>query len=234
MSSASSEPRSRGMPNSPLEVLADELGAVAGRIERETTLRLSAAIADIRRLDAERELRLSRLEQDIAQRLATVRDGKDGEPGPEGPPGPPGASLKGDPGEPGLPGPPGERGADGLPGPQGERGDPGERGADGVPGERGEKGDPGEKGDKGDPGERGPPGPPGERGLDAEVPLAPDDVAEHITKAVALLSASAPVSPEMQPFVLNITASNDRPKRKTIMMRKNGNGQAVAEVLEGD
>lgn len=169
------------MSNSPLEVLADELGAVAGRIEREASLRLSAALADMARRDAERELRLSRLEQEISQRVSSVRDGvdgRDGAPGPEGPQGPPGASVRGDPGEPGPQGPPGERGTDGLPGPQGEpggigaTGPQGERGADGLPGPQGPQGEQGPPGPQGDPGPRGEtgaagtPGVPGERGAD--------------------------------------------------------------------
>lgn len=154
------------MPNnSPYDALADELGAVAGRIEREATLRINAAIADIRARDAERELRLDRLERSILERLATV---KDGEPGPAGEPGKPGESIvgpqgeKGDPGEPGpagetIVGPKGEKGDPGesITGPQGEKGDPGELGTAGAPGARGDKGE------KGDPGDAGPEGPPG-------------------------------------------------------------------------
>ena len=74
---------------SPFDLLAEELGAVAGRIERETQLRIAGAIADLERRDAERELRLERLERAIADRLAEVRDG---EPGPAGKDGAPGAS----------------------------------------------------------------------------------------------------------------------------------------------
>lgn len=68
----------RRMAESPLDVLAQELGAVAGRVEREATLRIDAAISDLRRIDAERELRLARLERAIEDRLATVRDGLPG------------------------------------------------------------------------------------------------------------------------------------------------------------
>lgn len=127
----------------PLDVLAEELGVVAGRIERETSLRLTAAIAEIRQLDAERELRLVRLEQAMGDRLAAIKDGHDGEQGP--------------PGREGEAGPPGERGEAGL---------QGERGLDGLPGERGERGDVGPPGERGEPGERGSDGAPGERGLD--------------------------------------------------------------------
>lgn len=84
---------------SPLDALAEELGAVAGRIEREATLRIDAAIAEVRRIDAERELRLTNLERAVADRLATVRDGRDGivgPPGVAGPVGPQGASPTAD------------------------------------------------------------------------------------------------------------------------------------------
>jgi Collagen triple helix repeat (20 copies) len=115
---------------SPLDVLADELGAVAGRIERELrqahavhTARLEARLAALELLvhrgETERAARL-------AEQLLTVRDGRDGEPGAEGPPGPPGAA--------------GERG---FAGERGERGEPGEPGPAGICGARGEVGPPG-------------------------------------------------------------------------------------------
>lgn len=110
----------------PFDILAEEFGAVAGRIERESGLRITAAIADLERRDAERELRLTRLEHVITERLAAVRDGKDGldgAPGPEGPPGPqggPGESIEG---PPGPIGPAGKDGDDGLPGAKGEDAD---------------------------------------------------------------------------------------------------------------
>ena len=69
---------------SPFEVLADELGVVAGQIEREINFRVATAIADLARKDAERELALTRLMQDINERvnarIAEVRNGKDAEP----------------------------------------------------------------------------------------------------------------------------------------------------------
>jgi hypothetical protein len=141
---------------SPFDVLAEELGAVAGRIERESSLRIQAAVADLERRDAERELRLTRLEQTINERLAAVRDGRDGEPGPIGPQG-----ERGLPGERGEAGPAGRDGRDGEQGPPGE---PGERGERGFQGERGEAGPEGAKGADGLPGEPGPQGERGERG----------------------------------------------------------------------
>lgn len=65
----------------PLELLAEELGNLAGRIERDAGLRITAALADMRRLDAERELRFTNLERRLEERLSTVRDGDPGEPG---------------------------------------------------------------------------------------------------------------------------------------------------------
>lgn len=62
----------------PLEVLAAELGAVAGQIERESGFRIDAAISDMRRIDAERELRLTGLERRIDDRLADLKDGLPG------------------------------------------------------------------------------------------------------------------------------------------------------------
>lgn len=147
---------------SPLELLADELGGVAGRIEREVSLRVDAAIADLRRIDAERELRLTALERVVLDRMASVKDGERGPPGETGPQGERG--LQGDKGEQGDRGEPGEPGAQGEQGPQGERGekgDPGERGIDGsngLPGVDGAPGPQGERGERGETGERGPPG----------------------------------------------------------------------------
>ena len=66
------------MSATPLEVLAGELGAVAARIERESVLRLDAAFADLRRVDAERELRLTALERRVDGRIATIKDGTPG------------------------------------------------------------------------------------------------------------------------------------------------------------
>ena len=117
---------------SALEALAEQLGEVAGSIERDARLRIDAAIADLRRIDAERELRLVNLERSVADRLAAVRDGERGPAGPQG--------ERGEKGDRGEAGPQGERGADGLngadgpAGPQGERGEKGERGEAGPQG----------------------------------------------------------------------------------------------------
>lgn len=103
---ASVSPSAPPMPaTSPFEILADELGAVAGRIERESSLRVAAVVSDLERRDAERELRLVKIEQGVAERLAALRDGKDGKDGEPGPAGRDGAD-----GEPGEGGEKGERG----------------------------------------------------------------------------------------------------------------------------
>ena len=66
------------MSQTPLDDLADALAVIAGRIERETSLRIDRALADLRRVDAERELRLQNLERAVADRVASVKDGAPG------------------------------------------------------------------------------------------------------------------------------------------------------------
>jgi hypothetical protein len=108
------------MTASPLEVVAEELGAIAARVERELKLALAAALAEIReeraalRADrAETELNLERV---IAARLATLQDGRDGPPGPQGERGERGEAIIGPAGEQGIPGAPGQPGAAGSDG----------------------------------------------------------------------------------------------------------------------
>jgi len=103
------------VPNAvaPLEALAAELAADAGRIERELKLAMAALTSDMRAAWAEAELRVERV---VAERLAAL---KDGAPGPQGSPGErgePGEGIVGPPGEPGPPGPPGEPGEAGAEG----------------------------------------------------------------------------------------------------------------------
>lgn len=141
---------------SPLEVLSDELGAVAARIEREVELRVIAALADVRRQEAERALDFERFKRRCEELLAAI---KSGPAGPAGPSGPSGAA--GERGEAGPPGPAGEIGERGL---QGECGPAGERGEVGPRGEVGERGEIGPQGATGEPGPPGPPGPRGDRG----------------------------------------------------------------------
>jgi len=169
--------------NSPFELLAAELGAVAGRVERESSLRINALVADIDRRFAERELQIERLQKSmerminanvdewdraIAARIAAVRDGKDGVDGKDGQNGKDGSEgLQGPPGLPGevgLQGLQGDAGPRGEMGERGEKGDHGEIGPQGLQGERGEKGEQGEKGEKGEAGSQGPQGEIGEKG----------------------------------------------------------------------
>jgi hypothetical protein len=156
---------------SPFEVLAEELGAVAGRVERELGLRTTAAIETLQRHAAELEVWKVRMEQTLTERLGTLQDGRDGK--------------------------------------DGEKGLPGENGA------------------------VGPPGPPGEaiQGPPGEIPAVPAETAEQIEKALTLLAQ--PVAPiaEASPVVVNI---GERPKRKTITMRRDAEGNAVADVIERD
>lgn len=120
--------------------------------------------AEHRAFMAEQREKLGELARAVADRLATVRDGRDGVDGRDGEPGAQGergpAGETGPQGERGLAGERGVDGATGEPGPQGERGAQGESGDQGPAGARGEAG---ERGADGTPGE---PGPQGERGSD--------------------------------------------------------------------
>jgi Collagen triple helix repeat (20 copies) len=167
-----------------LDLLADEFGAVAGRIERELHLRVSAAIATLERHDAERESRINttiaifekrdverelvvlKLLQELATRLVSIKDGKDGEQGPAGKQGERGVpGERGLQGEPGPVGPPGEPGQAGLPGARGLMGPIGPAGDVGPQGPQGPEGPAGLVGETGPQGERGEIGPVGATGL---------------------------------------------------------------------
>src|SRR4051812_42633334 len=67
-----------GPAMSEFEILADELGAVAGQIERESRLKVGTCISDLERRDAERELRMLRLEQELRDKASAVKDGANG------------------------------------------------------------------------------------------------------------------------------------------------------------
>lgn len=149
---------------SPLDTLADELGAVAAQIEREATLRLTAAIADLRRQEAERELRFSKLESMVTDRLASLKDGAPGKDGRDGVDGAPGRD--GEDGEPGKDGAPGRDGEDGKPGADGANGKDGADGADGAQGE------PGQNGADGKDGRDGKDGADGRDGAAGKLPVA--------------------------------------------------------------
>ena len=98
---------------------------------------------------------------------------------------------------------------------------------DGRDGKDGEKGLPGENGAV------GPPGPPGEaiQGPPGEIPAVPAETAEQIEKALILLAQPVVTFTEASPVVVNI---GERPKRKTITMRRDEQGNAVADVIERD
>jgi hypothetical protein len=72
----------------PLEALADEFGAAAGRIERELRLKDEARAARFEARLAAIELAAFKAEEDrqrkFEARMAELRDGKDGEPGKDG------------------------------------------------------------------------------------------------------------------------------------------------------
>jgi hypothetical protein len=129
------------------DLVLDELAAAAGQAERERDLLLAKKLAELDRREAVHELRLQQLEQNVRERLASLRDGEKGERGEKGEKG---ETVKGEKGDPGEPGPKG----DSI---QGEKGDPGEKGEagrDGVDGigrdgERGEPGSPGRDGSDG-------------------------------------------------------------------------------------
>ncbi len=213
---------------STLDVLAQELGAVAGRIEREAKLRLDAALSDIARKDAERELRVDRLAHELRERLVGLKDGVAGERGDQGERGLQGdRGERGDPGQngeagqPGERGLPGERGADGLPGAAGERGLPGDRGEIGPPGAAGERGLPGEAGQRG---ECGPPGEPGPPGLAADLGFAPDDVCASVARAVRLLAESVDLQASVAP--------PDAAKKRKITFERDENNRIVGAEEE--
>ena len=144
---------------SPFDLLAEELGAVAGRVEREVTLRVTALTADLERRYAEKELQFERLQkqleavvganivawdQRITAKIASLKDGKDGADGEDGQAGATGpAGPQGEPGAAGLPGPQGVPGVQGDQGPSGEIGAAGKDGADGAAGLNGKDGAPG-------------------------------------------------------------------------------------------
>jgi len=104
--------------------------------------------------------------------------------------------------------PVGRDGRDGLSGPVGERGQPGERGATGPMGPQGE------------------PGPPGAL---AELTAVPDDIAEQVSKAIAVLKESSVPAPPT--IVLNVNSGAVK-KSKTITTRRDKNGNLVADVVE--
>ena len=67
-----------------LDLIVEELAAVAGQAERERDLLLARKLAELGQREAEHELRLAKLEHELRNRLATLRDGEKGNPGEKG------------------------------------------------------------------------------------------------------------------------------------------------------
>lgn len=188
--SARANPSGQPMPaQSPFDILAEELGAVAGRIERESTLRIEAALSDVRRIDAERELRFSNLERRVEDVIARVKDGERGQDGANGSDGLDGApGADGRDGAAGLDGKDGVAGRDGVDGVNGKDGAAGLQGPQGLPGAAGKDGTDGRDGANGADGQQGERGLPGERGEAGPAPTA-----EDLDAAVARYFAANPV-----------------------------------------
>jgi hypothetical protein len=134
-----------GILGSLADFVVQEIATVAGQAERERDLLLARKLAELGQREAEHELRLSKLEQELRNRLATLRDGEKGEPGDKGEKGEQGdkgEAINGDKGDPGAPGEKGES-------VQGEKGEPGEAGRDGSDGSNGNDGAVGPAGARG-------------------------------------------------------------------------------------
>ena len=88
---------------------------------------------------------------------------------------------------------------------------------------------PGERGAAGPEGPVGPAGEPGPPGPQAELSAVPDDIAEQVAKAIAVLKESPTLANPA--IVLNINSGSVR-KSKTITTRRDKGGNLVAEVVE--
>ena len=110
---------------------------------------LARKLAELGQREAEHELRLAKLEHELRNRLATLRDGEKGNPGEKGEQGEKGEAIKGEKGDQGAPGEKGETGGRGETGEQGAPGAAGDRGADGTNGTNGNDGAPGANGNDG-------------------------------------------------------------------------------------
>jgi hypothetical protein len=144
---AETSARTIGLIGSPVELdlIVEEIAAVAGQAERERDLLLARKLAELGQREAEHELRLHKLEQEIRNRLATLRDGEKGLPGEKGEKGEQGEKGEAIKGEKGDTGAPGEKGES----IEGAKGEPGERGADGSAGRDGADGQNGADGQRG-------------------------------------------------------------------------------------
>jgi hypothetical protein len=132
-----------------LDLIVEELAAVAGQAERERDLLLARKLAEFGQREAEHELRLLKLETELRNRLVTLRDGEKGDRGEKGEQGEKGETVKGEKGDTGAPGEKGETGDRGEKGETGERGADGGAGRDGNDGANGNDGAPGERGNDG-------------------------------------------------------------------------------------
>jgi hypothetical protein len=160
------------------EVLRGALDDERTQWERQRQLIEAQSAAIIARLETKVLELQNHVNEQIAARLAQLKDGVDGRDGDQGPAGERGEAgpagergERGDCGEQGLPGDPGERGLQGERGEQGlqgERGEKGERGNDGEEGKEGKAGPQGERGQQGIAGDQGVPGEKGEQGLSGQ------------------------------------------------------------------
>jgi hypothetical protein len=161
------------------------------------------------------------------ERGATGDQGIQGPQGAEGPQG-----KAGDAGPQGIAG---EPGAPGIPGIPGDKGEPGLAGKDGAPGLSGARGEKGERGSDGADGLPGRDGLNGKDGAPAEITAAPDDVAQQVSRAIALVAESPAINGKAgQPLVVNINsgAVPVAQKSKTITTRRDKDGNLVADVVE--
>jgi Collagen triple helix repeat (20 copies) len=176
------------------DALAEVLATVVAEAKREFERHIALREAEYKAAQSETRERLRDWISDelkimsdlVAQKLASLRDGKNGEPGPVGPTGPEGImGLQGLPGPRGPEGPmglTGSVGSTGEPGPRGEKGERGEQGLIGFQGDDGEKGldgrdgIPGRDGLNGLQGERGTAGKDGRDGIDGKDGLGFDDL----------------------------------------------------------
>jgi hypothetical protein len=149
--SAAISARTIALTGSPvdLDLIVEELAAVAGQAERERDLLLARKLAEFGQREAEHELRLLKLETELRNRLATLRDGEKGNPGEKGEQGEKGETVKGEKGDTGAPGEKGETGERGETGEQGAPGTDGAAGRDGANGANGNDGAPGANGNDG-------------------------------------------------------------------------------------
>ena len=62
--------------------------------------------------------------------------------------------------------------------------------------------------------------------------LAPDDVAEQISKAIAIVAESPLITAKGPPVIVNISYPGEPLRKKTIVTRRDEQGNLVADVTE--